>query len=64
MRVARAMAMVMRLAGDEEAMATTARAMVTATMVAGERCSAHRLCVDLVMGNHTCDMVCTLLLPY
>jgi hypothetical protein len=22
-------------------------------------CSAHRLCVDLVMGNHTCDMVCT-----
>ena len=27
-------------------------------------CSAHRLCVDLVMGNHTCDMVCTLLLPY
>jgi hypothetical protein len=27
-------------------------------------CSAHRLCVDLVMGNHTCNMVCTLLLPY
>ena len=27
-------------------------------------CSAHRLCVDLVMGNHTCDMVCTSLLPY
>ena len=27
-------------------------------------CSAHRLCVDLVMGNHTCNMVCTSLLPY
>jgi hypothetical protein len=31
------MVMVTRLMGDEEAMATAARAMVTATMVAGER---------------------------
>jgi hypothetical protein len=31
------MVMVTRLAGDEEAMTTAARAMVTATMVAGER---------------------------
>jgi hypothetical protein len=31
------MVMVTRLAGDEEAMATAARVMVTATMVAGER---------------------------
>ena len=36
-RVARAMATVMRVAGDEVAMATAARTMVTATMVAGER---------------------------
>ena len=32
-----AMVRVMRVAGDEEAMATAARAMATATMVAGER---------------------------
>ena len=37
MRVARAMAMVMRVAGDKEAMATVARAMATKTMVAGKR---------------------------
>ena len=30
----------------------------------GGVCSAHRLCVDLVMGNHTCDMVCTSPVPY
>jgi hypothetical protein len=30
------MAMVMRVTGDEEAMAMAARAMATATMVAGE----------------------------
>ncbi len=30
------MATVMRVAGDEEAISTAARAMVTATMVAGE----------------------------
>ncbi len=36
-REARAMATVMRVAGDEEAMATVARAVATATMVAGER---------------------------
>ncbi len=36
-RVARAMVMVMRVAGDEEAMATAARAMATKTMVAGEQ---------------------------
>jgi len=29
--------MVIRVAGDKEAMATAARAMATATMVAGER---------------------------
>ena len=32
--------------------------------LSGGECSAHHLCVDLVMGNHTCDMVCTLLLTY
>ncbi len=32
-----AIGMVMRVAGDEEAMATAARAMVAKTMVAGER---------------------------
>ncbi len=37
MRVARAMATVMRVAADEEAMATAARAMATKTMVAGEQ---------------------------
>ena len=37
MRVARAMVTVMRVAGDEEAMATAARAMAMTTMVAGER---------------------------
>ena len=26
-------------------------------------CSAHCLCVDLVMDNHTCNLVCMLLLP-
>jgi hypothetical protein len=36
-RVARVMAMVMRVAGDEVAMATAARVMAMATMVAGER---------------------------
>ncbi len=36
-RVARAMVTVMRVAGDEEAMTTAARAMATKTMVAGER---------------------------
>ena len=35
-RVARAMATVMRVAGNEKAMAMAARAMATATMVAGE----------------------------
>ena len=36
-RVARAMATVMMVAGDEEGMATAARAMVTATMVVGKQ---------------------------
>ena len=36
-RVARAMATVMRVAGDEEAMSKAARAMATAAMVAGEQ---------------------------
>jgi hypothetical protein len=36
-RVARVMVTVMMEAGDEEGMAMTARAMATATMVAGER---------------------------
>ena len=36
-RGARAMATVMRVAVDEEAMAMAARAMAMATMVAGER---------------------------
>ena len=36
-RVARAMATVMRVVGNEEAMATAARAMATKTMVAAER---------------------------
>ena len=36
MRVARAMATVMRVAGDEVAMTTAARAMEMATMVAGK----------------------------
>jgi hypothetical protein len=35
--VARAMTTMMRVAGDEEAIAMAARVMVTATMVAGER---------------------------
>jgi hypothetical protein len=35
-RVARAMATVMMVAGDNEAMATAARTMATATMVTGE----------------------------
>jgi hypothetical protein len=30
----------------------------------GDPRSAHHLCVDLVMGNHTCNMVCTSHLPY
>jgi len=34
-RVARAMATVIRVAGDKEAMATAARAMATAIMVVG-----------------------------
>ena len=36
-RVVRAMATVMRVAGNKEAMATAARAIATATMLAGER---------------------------
>jgi hypothetical protein len=35
--VVRAMATVMMVMGDKEGMATAARAMATATMVAGER---------------------------
>jgi hypothetical protein len=36
-RVARAMATVMRVVGDEEAMAMAARAVASTTMVAGEQ---------------------------
>ena len=36
-RVARAMATVMLVVGDEEGMVTAARAMAAATMVSGER---------------------------
>ena len=43
--------------GDTILLHAVAMALVLQT------CSAHRLCVDLVMGNHTCDMVCTSLLP-